>query len=154
MTKAATVTRTDLKEIGTNQSWNWRLTVFNQDDTHQTTVWPISTWLSQLNCAVSACSPLPLPIHAWNFPLKALVHRMSVGVAGLQTGTHHPQPPAQVASLQTKANFPFLFIGFRVASSWLPLSVTWSYYFGTKIKYFLFHFWFSIQKNLIQLCQK
>ena len=37
-------------------------------------------------------------------------------------------PPPPVASLPNKANFPFhqlcVFIGFRVLSSWTPLSVT------------------------------
>ena len=65
------------------------------------------------DCAVSACSSLPLSI-------KALAPWLSVGAVGLWTGV----PPPPVASLWNKTNFPSqqlcLFIGFRAASSRTP----------------------------------
>ena len=83
------------------------------------------------DCAVCACSPLPLS-------KEALVPWWSVGGVGLQTGVQHPQRPTPaVAGIQNKANFPVhqpcLFIGSWVASSWTPLLVTtiankWSHF--------------------------
>ena len=74
------------------------------------------------DCAVSACSPLPLPV-------KALAPRLSGWAWGVgRPLDRSPLPPYQVAGLWNKANFPFhqpcLFIGFRAASSHNPTSVS------------------------------
>ena len=71
------------------------------------------------DCAVSACSLLPLSI-------KALAHWLSPrSWKGLAFGHEFTLPaPTPVASIQNKANFPFhqpcLFISFWVASSQTP----------------------------------
>lgn len=49
------------------QNLNW------QDDIGQTTIWPISRWLVQADCAVSASNPPPTP----PTPIKALAHWLS-----------------------------------------------------------------------------
>ena len=104
----------------TNWPWSWRLTVLKTVEV--TLIRPPMTNVNvtaRANSAVSACSPLPLSI-------KALVHWLSMGVAGevgLWTAAH-----PQVASLQNKAKFPFrqpgLFTGFWAASSQTLRSVT------------------------------
>ena len=106
--------RTGLKEMRTNQPWNWRLTVLtNGDDAGQITAEPISRWLSQpTDCTVSACSPLPLPLHPWNSPLKGLAHGLSLGE--VDSFEQRVSPPS-LATSEIKQIFLFTelpFIGF------------------------------------------
>ena len=78
------------------------------------------------DCAVSAHSPLPLPV-------KILASWLSGrGGAGPWTGVC--PPPTQVAGIQNKASFPFHqtcpFIGFWAARSQTPLVVILTYVRG------------------------
>ena len=52
------------------------------------------------DCTISACRPLPLSI-------KALAHRLSVQGVSLLLGICPPPGTLLVASIQSKANFPF-----------------------------------------------
>ena len=72
MIQAATIPRIVLKEMRTNQPWNQRLTVL--ETIKRTLVRPSMTNLGmtvRADCAVSACSPLPLSI-------KVLAYWLSV----------------------------------------------------------------------------
>ena len=101
---------------GTNRSCNWRLTT--------QTSW---IWLGhhmtnfqeiiRADCTISACRPLPLSI-------KALAHWLSVQEVSLLLSICPPPAPLLVASIQSKANFPFhqshLSVGFWEVSGWTP----------------------------------
>ena len=72
------------------------------------------------DCVVSACSPLPPPIHPFKSSCPLIVRGESA---------FGQLPSPLVAGLRNKANFPFhqtclLSIGFRAASSQIWLSVT------------------------------
>ena len=104
----------------TNWPQNWRLTVL---ETIKMTlvIAPITSFkmTGRADCAVSAFSPLPLPV-------RADVHWLWGG-GELAFGQKSVPLPPLVACIQSKANFPFyqvcLFIGFWVTSGRTPLPV-------------------------------
>ena len=91
----------------------------------------------RVDCAVSACNPLPLLIKKKE-KKTTLVHWLSVSGIGLwmrvcpsRRESDLPIWPSysEVANLWNKANFPFhqlcLFIGFRSVRNQIPLLVIW-----------------------------
>ena len=121
MTSAATILRTGLKELGTNWSWNWRLTVLKT--IKMTLVGSLLTNFKMTVRTVSICSPLPLSI-------KAPVHWLSVGVAGARKRVHLwtgvCPPLLQLPASKIKQTFyqTCLFTGFWSTSSQTPLLAT------------------------------
>ena len=120
MTKTAAIPRSGLKEMGTNQPWNWRLVV--PKITKMTLVRPTLTNIKmtvRTDCAVSAWSPLPQSIKPF-FPI------VRDGGVGLWTGVWWGCPPP-LAGIQNKANFPFhqpgLFNGLGWVTRWLSSQV-------------------------------
>ena len=69
------------------------------------------------DCAVFPCNPLSLAV-------KAIVHLLGRRIWSLDRSLPFPL----MAGIQNKANFPLhqpgLYIGFRVARTWTPISVT------------------------------
>ena len=120
MTLTALIPRTGLKEIETNQPWNWRFTVpYNQDDADQTTDDQFQNDCQSWLC-FSTCRPLPPPI-------KAFAPWWSGWRSWLWTSIW---PSFQLPAF--KINFPFHQTGlfkitkliFWVASRQIPLWVT------------------------------
>ena len=114
MTEAPTVVSTGLKEMGTNQPWNLKSTVFKT--IKMMLVRSLRTrwrWLLQITMLFLHVTP-PLP----TLSIKALTLRLlgRWGV-GLWKDVHHPHPT--VTSTLNKANYPFyqpgLSIGFWAA---------------------------------------
>ena len=101
------------QEMETNWPWNWRLTACKTIKVPLVRP-PMTNFKTvRADCAVSACSPLPL------------AHWLSVGRVNLWTGPAFLYP---AASIHSKASFPFhqpcVFISFWVVSSQTPLLVT------------------------------
>ena len=124
MTKAATIPRTGLKEMGTNWPWHWRVTVLKT--IKMTLVRPQMNHFKmtvRADCVVSAWSPLPPSI-------RVLIPWLSGDWQGekLDFGQAASHPHLHLPSIQNKANLPFhqlgLFTGFWVVSSQTPLLVT------------------------------
>lgn len=93
MTKAVTVLRTTLKEMGKNWPWNCWLIVLKMIEVILTR--PLTTnfkLTTRAHCAVSVCSPSP----------HYLVHWLSVAGGSLWTSVWPPLPPAQLLASETK----------------------------------------------------
>ena len=112
---AATIPRTNHKEMGTNVPWNWRLTVPKTTEMilfrPQTTNLKMTVWD---DCAASACNPPPS-----NSVTKSSQLLLVRGISAF--GQMSTTLRSSVAGIWNKANFPFhqsgLSIGFWVASS-------------------------------------
>ena len=127
MTLAATLLRSGLKAMGTNQYWNWRLTALR-------TRWhwlghPMTNFEMTIraDCTVYAWNPLPSPIKALTLWLSLDGDEEGVSL-WTETPSHAPPHSTPIADIQNKANFlfhqPFFFIDFWAASSRTPLSGT------------------------------
>ena len=119
--RGAALLRTGLKEMRTNQPWNWRLTVLKT--VQMTLVRPQMTNFKmtvRVNRAVSACSAF-LP------SIKVLAHWLSVcrepGGGNRPLDRSPPSPHCGLSASKIKQTFhqPCLFIGFWAAGNWTPL---------------------------------
>ena len=117
MTKAVTVLRTTLKEMGKNWPGNCWLIVLKMIEVILTR--PLTTnfkLTTSVHCAVSVCTPLPPS----SCPLIICGRRQSLDKCLT------PKSPSPAAGIWNKTNFPFhhsgLFTGFGMASSRTPLS--------------------------------
>ena len=122
-TWAATIPRTDCKEMGKKASRNWRLTVPNTVKTML--VRPPMTNLKmtvRADCAILHVTPSPRSVYKSSHPACQCLR-------GFGHWTDVVTLPLPVAGIWNKANLPFhqpgLFIGFWAASKrTLPLLVT------------------------------
>ena len=112
MTKAATIPRIGLKEMGTNRPSNWRRTVERYLKQSRWRCldhpWPISRWLSELTVLFLHVAPLPQPI-------KSLAHWLSVRGVGLWTGS---TPPPRLPASKIKQTFLSTNLASLLAFEW------------------------------------
>ena len=115
--RAATIPRTDRKDMGPHGPQNWIFTVpkttkWRWSD-HR---WPIWRWLLEMTMLFLYVTHPPQSVYKSSHPL--LVR----GSGGRPLDRCLPLSPPPVASIWNKAKFPFhqpgLFIDFWVASSW------------------------------------
>ena len=101
MASDATVLRTGFKEMGTNQPWNWRLTVHKT--IKMTLVRPPITNLKvtvRADCAVSACSQPPTSVYKRSYPPVT-----SGGEWGVSLWTDVCPPSAHLPASEIKQTF-------------------------------------------------
>ena len=118
--QSAIIVRTGLREMETNRLWNWRLTV--PKTIKMMLVRPLVTNFKmtvRADCAVSACSSLPLSI-------KALAPWLSGGKSAFEQVSASPSPAELLASkikqIFISTNLASLLAFERRAASWAPLS--------------------------------
>ena len=129
---AATILRTDCKEMGTSASQNWRLTV--PKATKMMLVRPLMTnwrWLLVMTVLFLHVIPLSAPA---TLSIKALTPCLSWGGVSLCTNVHHPPPP-QVTASEKKQTFLSTNLACLLAFEWwadgppvthtLPITLSW-----------------------------